>query len=107
MALPGSPGLINPGWSQWSGCMKVTLLSENPCNGSFSFRYETTSPCVEANLYDLGGRVVERICLPDRNGGTVWADFSDSLPNGIYILHLRSSTASASVRITVIADSLL
>ncbi len=106
-APPGSPGMINPGWSQWSGYMKVTLLSENPCNGSFGFRYETTSPCVEANLYDLSGRVLERIYLPEKNGGTVWADFSGSLPNGVYILHLRSSTASASVRFTVVADSLL
>ncbi len=101
-ALPGSPGESNPGWMQSADYTRVYLLSRNPGNGAFSFNYETSSAASEAILYDLAGRVVSRIDLPDNYGGSVSADFSSLLPNGVYILFFKSTSGSASTRLTVL-----
>ena len=99
---PGTPGIFNPGWSQRSDYTNVFLVSQNPCDGSFSFYYETSAPEAEALLYDLAGRTIATIDLPGTYEGEVLADFSSTLPNGVYILYLRSSAGSASTRLTVL-----
>jgi len=101
-APPGSPGETNPGWTQSCCYTRVNLLSQNPCNGSFSFRYETTSLPAYAMLFDLAGRSISRIDLPFIHEGTVSADFSGMLPSGVYILFLRSTSGVASTRLTVL-----
>jgi hypothetical protein len=101
---PGTPGLPNPGWPGSGSFTRVRLASENPSSGSFSFFYETSSMPAEAILYDMAGRVVSRLDLPQSASGTVHADFSRSLPSGVYIVYLRSSTGSDSVRLTVITE---
>jgi len=60
------------------------------------------SPSAEAFLYDFAGRVVARVELPEKKQGTVVADFSRSLPDGIYFLYLKSADGAASVGITFI-----
>ncbi|MCK5786040.1 MAG: CotH kinase family protein [Candidatus Sabulitectum sp.] len=99
---PGTPGDYNPGWSLSSDYARVFLISQNPGNGSFSFYYETSAPEAEAILFDLAGRKIAAIDLPGTYQGEVVADFSNTLPNGVYILYLRSSTSSASTRLTVL-----
>lgn len=99
---PGSPGETNPGWSLFLDNITVFLLSKNPGDGSFSFHYETSAIPAEAMLYDLAGRMIARIDLPGSYQGDVLADFSGTLPSGIYILYLRSSAGSASTRLTVL-----
>jgi hypothetical protein len=80
----------------------VRLASQNPCEGAFSFHYETSSQALEAVLYDMTGRRIAGIPLPPAREGTVDADFSGSLPSGVYILYLRSEDCSDSVRFTVL-----
>lgn len=101
---PGTPGMPNPGWIGGGGFTRVSLVSGNPCSGSFSFFYETSSMPAEAILYDMAGRVVSRIDLPQASSGTVHADFSRSLPSGVYIVYLRSSAGWDSVRLTVLTE---
>ena len=99
---PGSPGSSNPGWTEHSDYTRVSLTSKNPGNGAFSFHYETSSVASEAFLYDLTGRIVSRIDLPENYEGSIAADFSHTLPNGVYVLFIKSSTGSASTRLTVL-----
>lgn len=101
---PGTPGYPNPGWPSNPSYTRVRLASQNPCHGSFSFFYETTSIPVEAILYDMSGRIVSRLDLPPSSSGTVSADFTGTLPSGVYIVYLRSSTGSDSVRFTVLQE---
>jgi len=101
---PGTPGEPNPGWPSNPSFTRVRLASPNPCTGSFSFFYETSSTPLEAILYDMCGRIVSRIDLPSTATGTVSADFTGTLPSGVYILYLRSSTDSDSVRLTVLQE---
>ena len=99
---PGSPGKMNPDWSLASDYARIFLTSKNPADGSFSFHYETSASQAEVLLYDLAGRIVSGIDLPGSYAGDVVADFSETLPSGIYILYLRSSAGSASTRLTVL-----
>lgn len=101
---PGTPGTPNPGWAASPSYTRIRLASQNPCSGSFSFFYETSSFPVEAILYDMCGRVISRLDLPPAPQGTVTADFSGSLPSGVYIVYLRSSTGSDSIRLTVLQE---
>lgn len=99
---PGSPGISNPGWVHHSDYNRIFLTSQNPGDGLFSFHYETYAPRAEAILYDLAGRRIAGIELPGIYSDDVTADFRATLPNGIYILYLRSSTGSASTRLTIL-----
>ncbi len=99
---PGTPGAPNPGWEVQSSYTRVRLASQNPCQGAFSFHYETSSQALEAVLYDMCGRRIAGIPLPPAQEGTVDADFSGTLPSGVYILYLRSEDCSDSVRFTVL-----
>ena len=99
---PGSPGLLNPGWAHHFNYNRIFLTSQNPGDGLFSFHYETYAPGAEAILYDLAGRRIAGIELPGIYQDDVTADFRGTLPNGIYILYLRSSTGSASTRLTIL-----
>lgn len=99
---PGTPGAPNPGWEVQAFYTRVRLTSQNPCEGAFSFHYETSSQALEAVLYDMTGRRIAGIPLPPAREGTVDADFSGSLPSGVYILYLRSEDCSDSVRFTVL-----
>ena len=101
---PGTPGAPNPGWPSNPSYTRVRLASPNPCSGSFSFFYETSCIPAEAILFDMCGRIISRIDLPASPSGTVTADFTGALPSGVYILYLRSSTDSDSVRITVLRE---
>ncbi len=99
---PGSPGELNPGWTATGYLTDIFLTSPNPGNGFFSFHYRTPTIPAEVIIYDLAGRVRSRILLQENYVGDVTADFSDTLPCGVYILYLRSSGASASTRFTVL-----
>lgn len=99
---PGSPGYMNPGWSGSSSYTRIYLVSDNPSNGSFIFNYNCSSIATEAILYDMAGRSIARMDLPENYQGEVAADFSGILPNGVYILYLRSYAGSASTRFTVL-----
>lgn len=99
---PGSPGELNPGWAEAAGSSDIFLTTQNPGNGFFSFHYRTPTIPAEVIIYDLAGRVCSRILLQENYIGDVTADFSDTLPSGVYILYLRSSGASASTRFTVL-----
>ncbi len=99
---PGTPGMLNPGWSVTASLTSINLTSQNPNNGAFSFSYRTPSLPAEIIIYDLTGRVQSQIVLTENNTGSVFSDFRDKLPNGIYVLYLRSSGASASTRFTVL-----
>jgi hypothetical protein len=101
-SLPGTPGEANPGWDPAINYTTLFLVSQNPCDGSFTFHYETSAPAVEAKLFDLAGRIVASIDLPEGFQGDVTADFSNTLPSGMYILYLRSSAGAASTRFTVL-----
>ena len=101
-SLPGTPGEANPGWDTADNYTTVNLVSQNPCDGSFAFHYQTSASPVEAMLFDLTGRIVARIDLPEGFQGEVTADFSNTLPSGVYILYLRSSAGAASTRFTVL-----
>ncbi|RKZ01900.1 hypothetical protein DRQ21_09765 [Candidatus Fermentibacteria bacterium] len=101
-SLPGTPGEANPGWNSAVNYTTVSLVSQNPCDGSFIFHYQTSASPVEAMLFDLTGRIVARIDLPEEFQGDVTADFSSTLPSGVYILYLRSSAGAASTRFTVL-----
>ncbi|MEA3266564.1 MAG: lamin tail domain-containing protein, partial [Candidatus Fermentibacteria bacterium] len=99
---PGSPGMLNPGWAHNFNYNRIFLTSQNPGDGMFSFHYETYAPQAEAILYDLTGRRIAGIQLTGMYRDDVTADFRGTLPNGIYILYLRSSTGSASTRLTIL-----
>jgi len=99
---PGTPGEANPGWESALDYTSVLLVSENPCDGSFAFHYQSSASSVEAMLFDLAGRIIARIDLPEGFQGYVSADFSNALPSGVYILYLRSSAGAASTRFTVL-----
>lgn len=99
---PGSPGELNPGWTAAAYLTDIFLTSQNPGNGFFSFHYRTPSIPAEVVIYDLAGRVRSSILIQENYVGDVTADFSDTLPCGVYILYLRSFGASASTRFTVL-----
>ncbi len=99
---PGTPGLINPGWNLSDNYSEIYLVSNNPNNGSFSFYYRTSSQAAEVLLYDLSGRVVSKLNLPEGFENQINADFSKELSNGVYFLYLRTSSGSASTRFTVL-----
>ncbi len=99
---PGTPGEANPGWDSALDYTSVFLVSQNPCDGSFTFHYQTSASPVEAVLFDLAGRIIARINLPEGCQGDVAADFSNTLSSGVYILYLRSSPGAASARLTVL-----
>lgn len=101
-SLPGTPGLMNPGWNFSDNYSEIYLLSENPNNGIFTFYYKTSSLVAEVILYDLSGRIVSRLALPEGYQNQINADFSDELSNGVYFLYLRTSSGSASTRFTVL-----
>lgn len=99
---PGSPGELNPEWAKAPGLCDLFLTSQNPGNGFFSFHYRTPTIPAEVIIYDLAGRVRSSILIQENYVGDVTADFSDTLPCGVYILYLRSSGASASAHFTVL-----
>ena len=102
--LPGTPGESNPGWEDVTSFVNMQLASENPSNGSFCIHYQSSCQSLEAVLYDLAGRVVAKIDLPEALSGSINADFSGRLATGIYIVYLRSSTDSDSIRLTVLSE---
>lgn len=101
---PGTPGEANPGWDGIFPATTLQLLSANPTNGSFSVSYQSTSQPLEAMMYDMTGRIVSRLELPGAMSGVINADFSGRLPSGVYIVYLRSSTGSDSIRLTVLTE---
>ncbi len=101
---PGTPGEANPGWEGIFGQTSLQLISENPCSGKFTIAYQCTSQPQEAIIYDMAGRMISRLELPGNLSGTLNADFTGRLPSGIYIVYLRSSTGSDSVRLTVLTE---
>ncbi len=101
---PGTPGLPNPGWSQPSGLTRLRLVSENPCSGAFSLSYETSSETAQLILYDICGRVISELPLPASCEGTLSADFSGTLPSGLYIVSLRSGSGWDSACLTILRD---
>ena len=104
IASPGTPGESNPGWEDITSFVNMQLASENPSNGAFCIHYQCSTQPDEALLYDLAGRVVAKIDLPVTLSGSINADFSGRLATGIYVVFLRSSTESNSLRLTVITD---
>lgn len=101
---PGTPGSPNPGWQVNGSFTSIGSVYPNPCSGAFSFSYESSSFPVEAVIYDVCGRVISRLDLPPASEGTVTADFSASLPSGVYIVYLRSNSGSDSARFTVLRE---
>lgn len=101
---PGTPGRPNPGWPVQSHPTRLVLLSENPCSGAFTLSYETVSEASELILYDICGRIVSELPLPASDKGTLSADFSGTLPSGMYILLLRSDSGCDSVSLTILRE---
>ena len=101
---PGTPGEPNPGWEGLFYSTSLQLLSENPSSGAFSIAYQCSTEPLEALLFSITGRMIARLALQGTLSGTVNADFSGRLPSGVYIVYLRSSTGSDSVRLTVLTE---
>ncbi|PIE51829.1 hypothetical protein CSA37_09725 [Candidatus Fermentibacteria bacterium] len=101
---PGTPGESNPGWKGIFSSVEVNLSSQNPSNGAFSFTYTSSSTPIEAILYDMSGRRIAGLPLPGTLTGTVSADFSGTIPSGIYIIYLRTAAGADTACLTVLNE---
>jgi hypothetical protein len=89
---PGSPGAANPSWSdQAIHPLSITNLWPNPASSSMRFTYTCESEPVTGYLFDLHGRLVQR--LPDLppSSSDVYVELEPDLASGVYFLVLRSS----------------
>jgi cytochrome c peroxidase len=78
-------------------------LSPNPTTGTTKLRYyQSTLETPHIALYDLNGRPV--LQLPAAKGNLGWQEIDfqvDGLPNGVYIVHLRTNTKSSTKKLVV------
>ncbi|PIE51830.1 hypothetical protein CSA37_09730 [Candidatus Fermentibacteria bacterium] len=102
--LPGSPGVLNPQWGSGRGYAGISLTSPNPGSGLISFSYKASSNELEAILYDLSGREITNFILPEECSGSVTENLEGLLPAGVYIIYLRSSNGTDSVKLTVLTE---
>ena len=77
------------------------------CNtiNSGKIRYKvvlSTSGVVESRIFDLSGRIVEQIGVTRLPQGESWVEHKTQLPNGIYFLEIKTSSAHEIAKILIV-----
>ena len=77
------------------------------CNtiNSGKIRYKvvlSTSGVVESRIFDLSGRIVEQIGASRLPQGESWVEHKTQLPNGIYFLEIKTSSAHEIAKILIV-----